>query len=118
MAVNGCWKLCSSAPYRFSGGVVLILAENRPCAAKSTCRHVTLVLTESFPSCPRSNSSKAEPVEGQTRRRNLGRHYPKRVRRRRRRGCTHRKQIRPSSESGGSALLQCSQVSLSSSMTF
>jgi hypothetical protein len=43
VAINGWWKLYSSAPYRFSDGVVLILAENRPCAAGSTSRCFILI---------------------------------------------------------------------------
>jgi hypothetical protein len=67
----------SLAPYRFSGGIILILAENRPCAAESTGRFCTFVLAGSFPKkFSPFQFNEGQPVEEQTRRRNLDRYFP------------------------------------------
>jgi hypothetical protein len=103
--------------YRFSGGMILIAVENNACAAVSTGMCLTLVLAGSL---PRKLSpfqfldgriglgTKPPPQFGQTLPRILSTHAAQNVH--------SYVQMRASSESGGSGLLQCSQVGLSSSM--
>jgi len=104
-------------PYRFSGGMIPTTLENCACAARSTGLYLILVLAGSLP-------RKLSPFQFLDGRIGLGTNPPPQF------GQTPPKiesthaaqnvhsyeQMRASSESGGNALLQFSQVGLSSSM--
>jgi hypothetical protein len=95
-----------SSRYRSSGGTILILAENRSCAAKSTGRCFTLVLAGSFP----RKLSSFQFIEGQTGRGTnpppqFGQTFPRTCSTQATQKVHSYEQILASSESGGSALL-------------
>lgn len=101
----------------FSGGIGLILAENFACAAGSTGRCFTTVLAGSFPRKLSpfqfvagliGRGTNPPPQLGQTLSRTRSTQVTQNVH--------SYEQIRASSESGGSDLLQCSQVGLRSSI--
>jgi hypothetical protein len=104
-------------PYLFSGGMIPTTLENCACATGSTGLYFTLVLAGSLPRKLSpfqflegriGRGTKPPPQFGQTLPRTLSTQVAQNVH--------SYVQIRASSESGGNALLQFSQVGLSSSM--